>query len=39
MSDVNNAFCPGKDCKDYGVRNQGYICKRGKYGKENNHYR
>jgi len=33
MSNVENAYCPNKDCKDYGVRNQGNIGKRGKYGK------
>ena len=34
MSDIENVFCPNKDCKDYGVRNQGNISKRGKYGKD-----
>jgi len=34
MSDIENAFCPNKDCKDYGVRNQGNIGKRRKYGKD-----
>lgn len=33
MSDIENAFCLNKNCKDYGVRNQGNISKRGKYGK------
>ena len=32
MSDVENAFCPNTDCKDYGVRNQGNIGRPGKYG-------
>ena len=22
MSKINNAFCPNKDCKDYGLRNR-----------------
>ena len=34
MSKVNNAFCPNKDCKDYGLRNYGNITFRGKYGKD-----
>lgn len=34
MSNGENAYCPDKDCKDYGVRNQGNIGKRGKYGKD-----
>jgi len=33
MSDIENAFCPNKNCKDYGVKNQGNISKRGEYGK------
>ena len=33
MSDIENAFCLNKNCKDYGVRNQDNIGKRGKYGK------
>ena len=33
MSEINNAFCPNKDCKDYGLRNYGNIAFRGKYGK------
>ena len=33
MSNVEDSFCPNKDCKDFGVRNQGNIGKRGKYGK------
>jgi len=34
MADVDNAFCPNKDCKDYGLQNHGNIAIRGKYGKE-----
>ena len=34
MTDVNNAFCPNVDCKDYGLQNHGNIAIRGKYGKE-----
>ena len=34
MSDIKNAFCPDMDCKDYGVRNQGNIRKRGEYGRD-----
>jgi transposase-like protein len=34
MADVDNAFCPNKDCKDYGLQNQGNISIRGKYGKD-----
>ena len=33
MSNIENAFCLNKNCKDYGVRNQGNISKRGEYGK------
>ncbi len=33
MSEINNAFCPNKDCKDYGLRNHGNIAFRGKYDK------
>ena len=35
MKTVEDAFCPNTDCKDYGVRNQGNIGNRGKYGKNN----
>ena len=31
MIEIENAFCLNKNCKDYGVRNQGNISKRGKY--------
>ena len=34
MTDVKNAFCPNKDCKDYEVQNHGNIAIRGKYGKD-----
>ena len=34
MTDVNNAFCPNVDCKDYGLQNHGNIAIRGKYGKD-----
>ena len=34
MTDINNAFCPNTDCKDYGIQNHGNIAIRGKYGKE-----
>jgi transposase-like protein len=33
MTDIDNCFCPNKDCKDYGLRNHGNIKYRGKYGK------
>ena len=25
MTDIENAFCPNKDCKDYGLQNHGNI--------------
>ena len=34
MTNIENAFCPKKDCKDYGLQNHGNIGIRGKYGKE-----
>ena len=34
MTDIENAFCPNKDCKDYGLQNRGNISVRGKYGKD-----
>ena len=34
MTEINNAFCQNKDCKDYGLRNHGNITFRGKYGKD-----
>lgn len=33
MTEIDNAFCQNKDCKDYGLRNNGNITFRGKYGK------
>ena len=33
MTNIENAFCPNEKCKDYGLRNQGNIGRRGKYGK------
>ena len=33
MTEIENTFCPNKDCKDYGLRNHGNIAFRGKYGK------
>lgn len=34
MADINNAFCPNANCKDYGLQKHGNIAVRGKYGKE-----
>lgn len=34
MADIDNSFCPNKDCKDYRIRNRGNIRYRGKYGKD-----
>jgi hypothetical protein len=34
MNEIDNAFCPNKDCKDYGLQNHGNITVRGKYGKD-----
>jgi len=34
MAGIENAFCPNKDCKDYGLQNHGNIAIRGKYGKD-----
>ena len=34
MTDVDDAFCPNVDCKDYGLQNHGNIAVRGKYGKD-----
>ena len=34
MTDIENAFCPNKDCKDYGLQNHDNIAIRGKYGKD-----
>ena len=33
MSDIKQCFCPNEQCKDYGLRGQGNIAVRGKYGK------
>ena len=33
MTEIDDAFCPNEDCKDYGLRNRGNITFRGKYGK------
>ena len=35
MSDLVQCFCPNEQCKDYGLRRQGNIAIRGKYGKDN----
>ena len=34
MSDIKQCFCPNEQCKDYGLRGQGNIAVRGKYGKD-----
>jgi len=34
MTDIDNAFCQNKDCKNYGLRNHGNVTFRGKYGKD-----
>lgn len=34
MSELEHYFCPNKQCKDYGLRGQGNIAVRGKYGKD-----
>ena len=34
MSELEQCFCPNEQCKDYGLRHQGNIAIRGKYGKE-----
>ena len=34
MSEFEQFFCPNKQCKDYGLRRQGNIAVRGKYGKD-----
>ena len=36
MEQIGNTYCPNKDCKEYGLRGQGNISVRGKYGKEKN---
>lgn len=35
MSELEQCFCPNEQCKDYGLRRQGNIAVRGKYGKDN----
>ncbi len=35
MVDIEKHFCPNESCKQYGLRNQGNIAVRGKYGKDN----
>lgn len=34
MSEHEQCFCPNEQCKDYGLRHQGNIAVRGKYGKD-----
>jgi len=34
MGDLEQCFCPNEQCKDYGLRRQGNIAVRGKYGKD-----
>ena len=34
MRELDQCFCPNKQCKDYGLRGQGNIAIRGKYGKD-----
>jgi len=36
MSELDQYFCPNKQCKEYGLRGQGNIAIRGKYGKDKN---
>lgn len=36
MSEHEQCFCPNEQCKDYGLRRQGNIAGRGKYGKDKN---
>ena len=36
MSELEQCFCPNNQCKDYGLRGQGNIAVRGKYGKDKN---
>jgi len=36
MSELEQFFCPNEQCKDYGLRHQGNISIRGKYGKDKN---
>ena len=34
MSELEQCFCPNEQCKDYGLRQQGNLAVRGKYGKD-----
>lgn len=34
MNELEKCFCPNNKCKDYGLRGQGNIATRGKYGKD-----
>jgi transposase-like protein len=34
MVEIDNAFCPNPNCKDYGIHSKDNITFRGKYGKE-----
>ncbi len=34
MSELEQCYCPNEQCKDYGLRCQGNIAIRGKYGKD-----
>ncbi len=36
MSELDKCFCPNIQCKEYGMRGQGNIAIRGKYGKDKN---
>ena len=34
MRELEQCFCPNEQCKDHGLRSQGNIAVRGKYGKD-----
>jgi transposase-like protein len=34
MNELEQCFCPNEQCKEYGLRGQGNIAVRGKYGKD-----
>jgi len=36
MAELDQCFCPKEKCKDFGLRHQGNIAIRGKYGKDKN---
>jgi transposase-like protein len=36
MSELEQCFCPNEQCKDHGLRGQGNVAVRGKYGKDKN---